>query len=512
MSEIKATQPLAQPHAPRPASLSTELALKLVQPLQGLLAIGESSVAEVVEVRQAAQDFQIALRLTLDNGRQATLNATSPAPVSLGSAYTVTALAQNRLLASLQPALQQPLESLDSERVPPGTRLQAKVVASQADIQGATKTFKIVVDLLDTPLAGRRLIMESSRPLPVGSLLTAQVRDNLALTFVPLGDQQDRLELSHQLNTQFARQASLLPLFDALQTTDDLPPASRQAADRLLALLPDMQQLTDARVLAKTLQESGLFFETKLLAGQTENTQDDLKAGLLRLIAQLPPNLPGSSPQAFAQISSGMAQALPALARQMLGALGASSRQQALDFPLPNRLLPGLGDNRDLESLLKLASAAISRLQTHQLASLAQTQTTPEGLTQTTWQLEIPMRNGNDIVPLQAWIQREEESAPASQQERNKNESRILWKIELAFDVSPLGLLQVQAQLLDGTLSSQLWAEQPHTAQLVSSELDNLRQRLLQAGLNVGELSCRQGIPTQTPRTTLEQRFVDETA
>ena len=72
--------------------------------------------------------------------------------------------------------------------------------------------------------------------------------------------------------------------------------------------------------------------------------------------------------------------------------------------------------------------------------------------------------------------------------------------------------LQVQAQLLRGTLSSQLWAERADTAHLIDEELDNLRQRLLATGLEVGELSCRQGMPPKGPQTHLEQRWVDETA
>ena len=150
----------------------------------------------------------------------------------------------------------------------------------------------------------------------------------------------------------------------------------------------------------------------------------------------------------------------------------------------------------------------MSRLQTHQLSSLAQSQVTPEGNLLTTWQLELPMRNQHDVVPLQVKLQREEPGNAGSKNEQKET----LWRIDLAFDLDPLGPLQVQAQLLRGSLSSQLWAERADTAQLIDQELDNLRQRLLGAGLEVGELSCRQGMPPQGPKTNLEQRWVDETA
>ena len=117
------------------------------------------------------------------------------------------------------------------------------------------------------------------------------------------------------------------------------------------------------------------------------------------------------------------------------------------------------------------------------------------------------MRDQQAIVPLQIKLQREDTPA---QNPQEKPES--LWKLDLAFDVAPLGPLQVQAQLARGSLSSQIWAERSATAELVSAELEHFRERLVGAGLNVGELGCRQGLPPQGPRTSLDQRFVDETA
>lgn len=117
------------------------------------------------------------------------------------------------------------------------------------------------------------------------------------------------------------------------------------------------------------------------------------------------------------------------------------------------------------------------------------------------------MRDQRDIVPLQIKLQ-QEQNANRNQQEKPET----LWRVELAFDVAPLGPLQVQAQLLQGTLSSQIWAEHDGTAQLIRAELEHLRQRLTAAGLNVAELACRQGTPPQGPRTSIDQRFVDETA
>ena len=95
---------------------------------------------------------------------------------------------------------------------------------------------------------------------------------------------------------------------------------------------------------------------------------------------------------------------------------------------------PGLhtifGAKADLEALLKLAAAAVSRLQTHQLSSLAQTQVDANGNLLTTWQLELPMRHQQEVIPLQIKLQRED-SGKADQPEHKET----LWRVELAFDL-----------------------------------------------------------------------------
>ena len=508
MTEIKPTQPLPPAPAARQAVAAADLALKLLQPMQGLLAEGERADALILGVRQAQRDFQLTLRLTLDSGRQATLEASSPKAVAPGAAFSVTALPDGRLGAALLPASQQPLGRLNLDALPAGTIIQGRVTATQQPQQGGLP-FKVVLTLLDSPLAGQKLTIESSTPLAAGSLITAQVRGSQSLVLLPLSGRLDQLGLTQQLAAQQARQGSLEALLGTLQQSagggsEEL----RAAAQRLLGLITPMQLLGDPKVLAQALANSGLFLERQLLGGQTDNLPNDIKAALLRLVAQLP-GLPGSTPLATAQAgTAGMAQALPAFARQALGALGQSSaRHLALQFPLPARLLANLEGEGDLENLLKLAAAAISRLQTHQLSSLAQSQSNPDGSQVTTWQLELPMRDQQAIVPLQVKLQREDTPAQNPQEK-----PETLWKLDLAFDVAPLGPLQVQAQLARGSLSSQIWAERSATAELVSAELEHFRERLVGAGLNVGELGCRQGLPPQGPRTSLDQRFVDETA
>jgi hypothetical protein len=515
MAEISSPRPLpATSPAARPATPSAaDLAVKLLQPLEGMLAAGETAKAEVLAAKEVAQSFQLLLKLTLNGGKQTTLEASSPRPLAQGSTLTVTALSETRLAVALQGGDTRLLTSLDPEQLPVGTLLQGKVESREqiAQLKTQQTLYRVVVNLLNTSLAGNKLSVETPLPLPIGSLLTAQVQGSQALNFLPLSGRLDQLVLGQQLAAQQSRQGSLEGLFKGLQgmaQQDGLPSELRTSIDKLLGMLPDGKQLGSAEGLAKAMEQSGVFLEAKLLGGQAQNLPQDLKANLLRLVAQLLPTLPGGAPLPATSAGNALAQALPAFVRNALGALGqAGLRQQAMGFPLPSRLLQSMDEEADLETLLKLAAAAVSRLQTHQLSSLAQSQVTPEGNLLTTWQLELPMRNQHDVIPLQVKLQREEAGNGAK-----KEQKETLWRIDLAFDLDPLGPLQVQAQLLRGSLSSQLWAERPDTVKLIDQELDNLRQRLLGAGLEVGELSCRQGMPPQGPKTHLEQRWVDETA
>lgn len=518
MAEITSPRPLPPTPPPaRPAQPAADLAVKLLQPLEGLLSAGQTAKAEVVALKEVAQSFQLLLKLTLDNGKQTTVEASSSRPLNQGTALAVTALSDTRLLLALQTGNSKVLTSLDLQQLPIGTLLQGKVEAREQLLQTKTQeaVYKVLVSLLNTPLAGSKLSVETPLPLPIGSLLTAQVQGSQALNFLPLSGRLDQLVLGQQLATQQGRQGSLEGLLKNLQGLSQqnaLPENLRASVDKLLGLLPEAGQLSTPKGLAQALENSGLFLEAKLLGGQTNNLPQDLKANLLRLVAQLLPNLPTATALpgtlGAASTATALAQALPALVRNALGTLGqANLRQQGLSFPLPSRLLQSMEGEADLEALLKLAAAAVSRLQTHQLSSLAQSQVTADGNLLTTWQLELPMRNQQDIVPLQIKLQREEQNNASK-----KEQKEVLWRLDLAFDLEPLGPLQVQAQLIRGSLSSQLWAERSHTAELIDHELGHLRERLLAAGLEVGELACRQGMPPQGPKTHVEQRWVDETA
>ncbi len=522
------------------AGISPAQVLTMLQSAENLIPEGETANAEVLTLKQVNQNFQLLLRLVLANGSLTNLPVTSSVPFTPGSLLQVAQASANELTLTLQQlnsALKNSMTSIDTRQLPVGTLLQGKVMTSQEITQAvnqpaaqnpaaATPAYRSIVMLLNTALAGSSLTIESPQPLTVGSLLSAQVQGNQALNFVALPGRFDQLAVAQQLSAQQNRQGSLDTLINALQNLQSGSPASNSSAisaplqasiNQLLADLPDVEQMTTPKGVAQALNASGVFLEARLLAGLNPAQMPDMKANLMRLIAQIFPGLPDNMSYGAAAASNTLARTMPNAIRNALGTLGlVAARTQPSIFPLPSRTVSGGEKEDDLEILLKLAAAAVSRLQSHQLGGLEQTRTNADGTQVTTWQLEVPMRNAHDIVPLQVKVQREDTPDQEAAEDRDdveiKDTREKLWKVDLAFDLEPLGPLQVHAQLLRGTLSSQLWAERPDSAALIEHELGYLRERLIACGLAVGELACSHGAPPSGPRTALEQRWIDENA
>ncbi|KWS11824.1 flagellar hook-length control protein FliK [Pseudomonas syringae pv. syringae] len=522
------------------AGISPAQVLTMLQSAENLIPEGETANAEVLTLKQVNQNFQLLLRLVLANGSLTNLPVTSSVPFTPGSLLQVSQASANELTLTLQQlnsAMKNSMTSIDTRQLPVGTLLQGKVMTSQVIAQAvnqlagqnpaaATPTYRSIVMLLNTALAGSSLTIESPQPLTVGSLLSAQVQGNQALNFVALPGRFDQLALAQQLSAQQNRQGSLDTLINALQNLQSGSPTSNSPAisaplqasiDQLLADLPDVEQMTTPKGVAQAFNASGAFLEARLLAGLNPAQMPDMKANLMRLIAQILPGLPDNMSYGAAAASNTLARTMPNAIRNALGTLGlVAARTQPSIFPLPSRTVGGGEKEDDLEILLKLAAAAVSRLQSHQLGGLEQTRSNADGTQVTTWQLEVPMRNAHDIVPLQVKVQREDKPDQEAAEDRDgieiKDTREKLWKVDLAFDLEPLGPLQVHAQLLRGTLSSQLWAERPDSAALIEHELGYLRERLIACGLAVGELACSHGAPPSGPRTALEQRWIDENA
>lgn len=320
-------------------------------------------------------------------------------------------------------------------------------------------------------------------------------------------------------------------------TADKLAVQVQNAVRQVLQQVATPAQLMTPKGVEQAVQRSGLFLEPNLTqladmlkggqapagardAGASTPTPGNAPlaqpalAKLLSALAALPVT-PGAAPLPGADLKAALInllvnvqQQLPPTALKALtlppGPWAQGMGPPPGGFPLPPRAMQALTETPDLGSLLRLTAALLSRIQHHQLQSLGQSQTFSDGGTQTTWQLEIPLRDGQQFNHVQVRIQRDDE-APS----KKRGEQAPFWEVRLAFALDHLGSLQAIAKLYKGRVTTQFWAEQPGTLSLLNNELALLRDRLLAKGLEVGEISCHQGTPPQ-PNQALQQRWIDE--
>lgn len=545
---ITTSSPGSRPSSPAPAA--PFVPLELLRPIAAaVLQPGESAAAEVVHSRSRDGHFEVLLRLAKAGMPPAEVSVSSRQSLEPGTQLTVQSVNPTRMLAILAAGnpgaspstnASAPLTRLDPQLFPPSTVVQARVVDSQP-IPSEQARFAVLAKILQGPAAGATLSLDSTRAVTPGSLLTAVVDSNGALRVTSAQQQIHQLDLLQGMRTSLQNQASaepMLRMLDKLASLPDLPPLLQTSMRQVMAHVATPAHLSSTTGLAQAIRQSGLFLEASLqqlqqalgsqtaasagsaganadaaASSQQQNTFPPL-ARLLPLLASLatPPGtepLPGADFKAsLITLLITLQQHLPPDASKAL-TLPPGPWQQAMVvkpglFPLPSRAVQAFTDAPDLGSLLRLTAALLSRIQHHQFQSMGQTQTFTDGSSQTVWQLDLPLRDGQQFSQVQMRIQQDQSAA----NERH-GEQAPQWEIRLAFNLDHLGPLQAIARLHKDRVSSEFWAEQPSTLQLVRNELDQLRDRLLTRGLDVGELSCHHGSPPQ-PQQSVQQRWIDE--
>lgn len=536
--------------AARPAEPAA-LALQLLRPIDALLLPpGQTARAEVLASTAKGSEFELLLRVMQKLGAAPQeLLASSPRAVNSGTQLTLQVISQTQLIAILQPAAKAPagelLTRLDPTLFPAGTTVQAQVISQQAVAQGDQQRFAIIARLLEGAASGSSLNLTSAKPLEPGTLITALVGNQGELRMPDPARQQLTLALLQGLRDSLQRQGSSEPLFNSLERLAQplagatgapgapspaaLPVSVQNAMHQVLQQVASLQQLMTPAGVQQAVQRSGVFLEPNLaqLAGLLKGASAESAAlapgttpapalgKLLAALSSLPvspatPPLPGADLKAaLLHLAVNLQQQLPPGAIKDLVMPFSPWKQNSggavqQGFPLATRVLQGMGETPDLGALLRLTAALLSRIQHHQLQSLGQSQSFADGSSQTVWQLEIPLRDGQQFNHVQVRIQRDD-AAPDNKQ----TEHVPHWEVRLAFNLDPLGSLQAIAKLYKGRVSSEFWAEQPQTLTFLQSQLNQLRDRLLAKGLEVGELSCHQGMPPQ-PNRALQQRWIDE--
>ena len=114
------------------------------------------------------------------------------------------------------------------------------------------------------------------------------------------------------------------------------------------------------------------------------------------------------------------------------------------------------------------------------------------------WLFDIPVRRGEDIDFWSGRLYRESEG-----RDGKRERAAASWNVQLAFDLPGLGPVQAQITLLGERVSTRFRVERPDTVPLFRQHLHELRRALLDAGVQVGDIDCRQGvIPPESQRPT----------
>jgi hypothetical protein len=216
---------------------------------------------------------------------------------------------------------------------------------------------------------------------------------------------------------------------------------------------------------------SGIFLESLLARGSPPDT--DLKAGLLRLLYLLRP-----------QLSS--AEAQPGGTTQPAGE--------------PTRQTISTADDPILSGLLRKVEGALARIQVNQLSSLPDDQKQVQA-----WQFDIPMHNEKhtDLIRI------------AVEQDRNpkKNHAATGWRVSIQLGLKELGPILVRMALDNiDQISVRFWTEQLRTCDRIQQAMPKLEQAFLHAGLKVRDMGVHQGIPEHSPSPMSPSPLLDEKA
>ncbi|MDT8387932.1 MAG: flagellar hook-length control protein FliK [Thiogranum sp.] len=407
-------------------------------------------------------------------------------------------------------------------------------------------------------IGNRQATAQTSLPLQKGQQLTLEVRSLGSQPVLKLVSAGTESLHAAAARTLMPGQGSPAPLLASISQTGrtpkpGLPPPVNRLMREMLHQLPSPAGITSAAGVKKAILNSGIFLETRLLqqagtqrSGLTLTT--DFKANLLRLV-QLVRSWPGSSNMAPSRPAAGAgAAASPAaastqsakplpgaapvqqtrttpaqVARTLLnlattaptsppggGILntspaGATARSPAtlagtplpqLPPPLPGNVpvpqaavvasLDWLNRSGTLRAdLLLQVEAALARTQLQQLAAVPREG--ERGLLE--WLLDLPVRRDEAIDLWSLRIFREPQDGRRPPRRHNAG-----WTVQLAIDLPGLGPMQIHVHLEGEQISTRFWAAQEETLPLLRNHLHELRRALQDAGLEVGELDCQNGV------------------
>jgi len=360
-----------------------------------------------------------------------------------------------------------------------------------------------------------------------------------------------KAESSHIINTALRQllpkqtavaefQAPLVKTLRSLQQPPSTPTnLNRQVqlqhlSGAILQTLTLNQKITTASGLKAALQNSGTLLEARLLqslsveknVNQQSNLKptgitstplthhsppplivNDLKANLSKLI-QLLRSWPG---QQTAQPPQGVPQQTPISATTAQTATNISIAQQLQQFVRGKPSTPNRGQankpeltniNQQVKELLGKTEGALAKITLNQLAS----SNTENNTARQTWQIEIPLFNPKQAESIFIKIEGEQANSKTAQ----KNEQH--WRISLEMSPPKLGLIRTQLRVLNDHVSSNFWAENSDTRDLIQQHIELLRKRFSRANLHTDHIRVQQGAGPEFQNMKQHNNIISEQA
>ena len=371
-----------------------------------------------------------------------------------------------------------------------------------------------------------QLVLQQAQQLPVqerNQWFSSQLQQALKTLANQL---RNPAELSHpKLFAQAVRNSGVFFEHKLAQTLSNptAPPlsANTQSPGATATTTAKLAQITAPNSLSKSSAPAASATATDIKAAPSANAtaqtnttaqtnaslRQDLKGALLAVLHDLEQELlpllpPGSQPASLAATTA-KPSALNNVLAQLLGwhLLPEGQEREATQKNLRSQLLLLL-HQQTLGSLAKIQLQQLHSLN-HQLEQA------DSPLPSQSWQLEIPLRQGQELQHLHLhleyqWVD-EQKKDDANETPANKIRQ---WQVMLSFDMASLGKFYVQLTLAGKSLSANFWAEQQATLEKARARMAQLQQQLEQEGLEINAMQCLNGLPPQ-PKISLGYSLVD---
>jgi hypothetical protein len=260
-----------------------------------------------------------------------------------------------------------------------------------------------------------------------------------------------------------------------------LPLKVRQEISALLNRLPSNKDLATPEGIKQAINNSGMFFESRLHTGSDKaSLQSDLKTILFRIAFLIRQSLESLPPSPRLAVSPALPQGDGKPPRpDSRGYSGAQQTETTAKQAETTVLMQLLG---------RQSESSLARVQMHQLTSLNTQQQGEEPQ----FTLELPIFNGKESEMLKLKIRRETRQIGG--------EVEACWSVTLKLDNDDYGTIRAVVSLVGKKVSTTFWCEQPETQLHFQQHLEELRVRMQEQGLELGRTQAFSGLPPEPDR------------